>query len=185
MKKLIFLFTLVALIGVSNTQAQDCKNFLRDLFDYAAKPGNAIDFKLVALDKGFKWGQYTEGELRYFKKTTNGPLNQVTVTSEGLTGSAKQYFSDRTAKCKNGQLDITYWFNKFKPDDLGLDIEVKYNQLVTTQPCPNPVTMTLKSWGNAKYTFCPVCSDGFMYLLTNGTVIVFKKGKASNPGGIN
>ena len=159
---LLFISTL------STLKAQSCDALLKDLMEHAKGSRAFISFQIAALGGASYWGQYAEGKLGYSVRT-----NPRTV--EFLTGEGLQYFSDRFAPVPNpggGFSERPYWFNKSQPDKLKLSIS---RGLLTINACPTPVTLTLLTWGDTKYNFCPICKGEFMYLLENGMVIRFSK----------
>ena len=174
------LFTsILVLFFQTSLKAQNCAKELQDLIDYS-KARNYLYFSIVGLgtnQSGNNWGQYASGYLT--AKAGASGLFQ----SGGLIGEGSQYFSDRAdAECPNPNpgplvsLDPTpYWFSKTKADKLKLDISFSSGG---KKPggCLITVTLTLVTWGNAKFTFCPTCQGNFMYLLDNGMVIKFRKG---------
>lgn len=167
--KFSILLMLLFISTLSNLKAQSCDALLKDLMAHAKGSRAFVSFQIVALGGASYWGQYAEGTLGYSVRT-----NPRTI--EFLTGEGLQYFSDRFAPVPNpggGFNESPYWFNKSQPDKLKLSIS--RGGLLTKKACPTPVTLTLLTWGNTKYSFCPICKGEFMYLLENGMVIRFSK----------
>jgi hypothetical protein len=169
---MFILFNSIVLVGGN---AQDCKALVQDLFAWSkASAINEVNFKLVMLDQSRFWGQYTEGKLKFYETRERTTPTGIFPATKGLSGDAKQYFSDRMVQCPtptSGTLGSTqYWFAKQYADDLNLSISLN-----SSNDCNTPVTYTLKTWNNSGGTFCATCQNGFMYLMDIGAVIVFKK----------
>jgi hypothetical protein len=170
--KFLILFMLLFISTLSNLKAQSCDALLKDLMNYA-KEGGTISYQIVGLGGDNYWGQYAKGELSYSASTVSGSK----ITIETLTGGGLQYFSDRSDECPPrtsgfGNPNDFRWFSKYKTDEINLKLS---RGGLIVKNCPTPVTITLITWGNAKYTFCPTCKGEFMYLLDNGMVLRFSK----------
>jgi hypothetical protein len=162
---------LLLISTLSTLKAQSCDALLKDLMEHAKGSRAFVSFQIAALGGTNYWGQYAEGRLSYSATTDTRRLPMEYLTGEGL-----QYFSDRFAPVSNpgGGFNVSpYWFNKSQPDKLKLSIS--RGGLLINNACPTPVTLTLLTWSNTKYNFCPVCKGDFMYLLENGMVIRFSK----------
>jgi hypothetical protein len=115
---------------------------------------------------------------------TTGNLVNTSATVPFLSGNRlPQLFSDRDVPCTSQPCSfIPQPFSASNPDNLGISITraVTPGTLNTTIS----VTLTLESWGNAKYTFPAACdaTTGLLYgSFSNNTMAVISFGTPTAP----
>jgi len=166
------LWLLTTLLIPQAAYAQDCQGLLRSFLD--REPALSSIYVVMTTLNLKNVVSYSETRLYYLPahrmpggRIAPGRFATLPANSQGVDqpkydfGSHVQVFSDRMT---NQPLIGTFVglphhgrqkFDEHQADDLGLEF---------TDTSPMQVTVTLRTWGNVKETFTPVCeSSGFIY----------------------